>query len=261
MGGDWQRHTGHVGDERRPAGRAVHDHRSADVTAAGLDAGDLATGALATGAGAALDVDVEDLGLLDDVDAVVVGTACVAPDHCVVADDAAWRVVECPQDRVAGVRRDVEAGGLLLDLLRIDDAGVDALELVDLGPPVHGAQRGVGVGQREVASFGEHDVQVQVGSHCPVQLERAVVEGHTLGREVVGAHDGGVAARPASTDVTLVEHGHVRDAVVRGQVVGRGEAVQAGADNDDVVGVTHLGAAPHPGPVASCQAVLDQRSC
>ena len=146
-------------------------------------------------------------------------------------------------------------------VLRIDDAGVDALELVHLGPPVHRAQRRVGVGQREVAPLGEHDVQVQVVGHRLVEGQRAVIEGHSLGREVVGAHDGGVAAGAATSHVALVDHGHVGDAMVLGQVVGRGEAMHPGADDDDVIGVAHLGASPHPWPVASCQAVLDQSGC
>jgi len=67
-----------------------------------------------------------------------VGTSGVAPHHCVVADDAAGWMVQGPQDWVAGVLGDIEAGCLLLDLLGIDDARIDALQLVDLGAPMHG---------------------------------------------------------------------------------------------------------------------------
>ncbi len=192
---------------------------------------------------------------------MVVGTPGIAPDDGVVTDDAARGVVQGAHDRVPGVRRDVQAGGLLLYLLRVNDAGVDALELVDLGSPVHGPQRSVGVGQGEMAPPREHDVQVQVGGHRVVQVQRPVVEGHALRCEVVGADDGRVASGAATTDVALVDDGHVCDAVVLGEVVSGGQAVETTTYDDDVVRVAHLRATPHPWPVTPGQAVLDERAC
>ena len=221
---------------------------SGDVAPIGANAGDLRADPFAVGAVAALAQDVEDLGALMHLGAHVVGGPGVAPHHRVVAHDAAGRVVQGAQDRVAGMVGSVEAGGDLLDVVGADDAGVDALQLVDLGSPVHGAQGAVGVGQGQVAPLAEHHIDVQIGRHRVVKLQRPVIEGHTGGGEVVGPHDRGVAARSAAAQIGLVEHGHVGDAVVAGQVVSRGQAVNAPADHDGVIGALELGVTPYPGP-------------
>ena len=92
--------------------------------------------------------------------AVMVGGSGVAPNHCVVAHGASGRVKESAQNGVTSVGRDVQAGGFFFDVCRVDNAGVDALQLVDFGSPVHGAQCRVGVGQGQVATAREHDVEV-----------------------------------------------------------------------------------------------------
>ena len=82
-------------------------------------------------------------------------------------------------------------------------------------------------------------------------MQRAVVKGHAFRGQIVGAHDGRVAARPAAAQVALVHYGHVGYAVFGGQVVGSCEAVEAAADDDYVIGVFEFGLAPHAGPGAA----------
>ena len=57
---------------------------------------------------AVLDVDAGDFGVLVDVDAALVGLAGIAPHHRVMADDAAGRVIQRGQDRVARLVAHVE---------------------------------------------------------------------------------------------------------------------------------------------------------
>ena len=97
-------------------------------------------------------------------------------------------------------------------------------------------KRAVVVGEGEMAALGEHDVEIEVRRERLVEPNRAVVETHAFGSQVVGADDGGVAARAAATDVALVDHGHAPNAVVGRQVVRRRETVHPGADDHDVVG-------------------------
>ena len=182
----------------------------------------------------------------------------VAPDDRVVPDDPAGRVVERAQDRVPGLRRGVQVRHQALDLGRVDDLGVDALHLVDFGPPAHGAQGRVVVGQREVPAPGEHHVVVQVGGERPVELHGPVVEADALGGQVVRPEDGRVPPRAAAADVPLVQHGDVGDPVVDGEVVGGREAVHAAADDDHVVGVPQRLVRPGPRPRAAGQAVAEQ---
>ena len=60
------------------------------------------------------------------------------------------------------MRREIELGQSARDLAPADHLGFDAQMLVHLGAPAHGAQRGVGVGQREVAALGIHEVEVEL---------------------------------------------------------------------------------------------------
>ena len=170
-----------------------------------------------------------------DLNAEGICGAGVAPVDGVMADDPAGRVVQRPEHRVAGGRRDVHVGHQGFDLLRRDNLGVDAFELVDLGPPAHGAQRTVVVGQRKMPAPGEHHVEVKICGQGAVELHRAVVEPDALWSEVVRADDRGVPSGSAATDVALVQYGDAANPVITGQVVGRGQAVHAGADDHDVV--------------------------
>jgi len=60
-----------------------------------------------------------------------------------------------------------------------------------------------------------------------------------------------VVLRPvfAAADPALLQHGDVADAVLLGEVVGRGEAVAAAADDDDVVFRPGFRAAPGERPI------------
>src|SRR3954452_14623893 len=113
-GGNRQCHSGQVRDQRGPAGGGVEDDPGGDAAAAGADPGDLVPD----------HVDGGDLGPGVDVHAERAGGASVAPDHGVVPDDAAGRVPQRAQHRVAGGRADVDRRGQPLDLGGPDHLGV-----------------------------------------------------------------------------------------------------------------------------------------
>src|SRR5262249_22764014 len=89
------------------------------------------------------------------------------------------------------------------------------------------------------------DVVVQLHGQAFVELDALVVEGHALRGAVVAADDGRVAAAGAAAEVAPVQDGDVGDAALA-EVVGDGQAVDAAADDDDVVGRLQVVAAPHP---------------
>ena len=225
VGRDRQLHLGQVGDEGRPAGRGVHDHVRLDVPAGRLDPGHAPVRAL----------DAGHLGVRVDLDPAPVGAARVPPDDRVVADDPAGRVVERRLHGPGDVLREIHLRAELGDLVRVDHARVDPEELVHLGAFVGGDDPAVRVRERQVALLGEEQVEVEVGREALVELDARLVELRALGRAVVRADDGRVAARGAGADIALLQDRHVRDAVVLRQVVGRGESVRAAADDDDVV--------------------------
>src|SRR5262249_26567886 len=80
-------------------------------------------------------------------------------------------------------------------------------------------------------------------------LEGMLVEMGALVPEVVGAHDGRVAPGIAAAEPALLDHRHIGDAMLLGEVIGRRQAMAAAADDDDVVARPRLGAAPGFGPV------------
>ena len=209
---------------------------------------------------AVLDPDAGDLGLGVDLDAAPGGAAGVAPGDRVVPRDRARRVVEGGQDRVADLVGQVELRAEPPDVVGPDQAGIDAQMLVDLGPPAGGAHGGVGVGEGQVAAGRVEDVEVEVGRQVLKQPHRLVVEAHALGRQVVRADDRGVARGVAAGEPAALQHGHARDAVVAGEIVGGGEPVPAAADDHHVVGRAQLGAGREEalGRVLAREAVAEQ---
>src|SRR3546814_8067992 len=68
--------------------------------------------------------------------------------------------------------------------------------------------------------------------------------------QVVGAHDGGVAADVAAADPALLQQRHVGDAVIARQIVCGRQSVPAAADDDHVIALLRLGVAPGANPAA-----------
>src|SRR3546814_18570437 len=77
--------------------------------------------------------------------------------------------------------------------------------------------------------------------------------------EVVGADDGGIAPRIAAAEPTLLDHCHIADAVLLGQIIGRAQAVPAGADNHDVIFGFRLGIRSEERRVGKCVSTCKSR--
>ena len=220
---------------RGMAGRDDADLLGADEAARGLDAGDVAV------AGAA---DAGDLAVLDDVDAARRGAARIAPGDRVVARRAAAPLQRRADHRIARVARNVERRAECLGLFRrqpfivdaVQPVGVDMalqhLDVVDIVREHHDAARRI------------HDVVVEILAEPVPQLHRVVVDAGALVVEIVGADDGGVAAGIAAAEPALLQHRDIGDAVLLGEVIGGGQPMAAGADDDDVVFLARLGRGP-----------------
>src|SRR5689334_16939407 len=120
--GERQRHPGHARDLGAPARDARDDRVASDRPAVGLHPGHAAV----------LPRDPGHPRVGVDLDAQLGGLLRVAPDHGVVADDAARRVVERCQDREGRVVGRVQLRAQLLDLVRVDHAGIDPEQPVHL---------------------------------------------------------------------------------------------------------------------------------
>src|SRR5262249_47559891 len=100
------------------------------------------------------------------------------------------------------------------------------------------------VRQHHDAARRIHDVVVEVLTESIPQFDRVVVDPGAFVVEIVGTDDGGVAAGISAAEPALFEHGDIGDAVFLGEVVGGGEAMAAGADDDDIVFRAWLGGGP-----------------
>ena len=206
--------------------------------------GDGALGGLHPGHPAAVHVDAGDFAVLDDVDAARVRRTRVAPGDGIVACIAAPPLQGAAHDRVARPGRGVEDRAERLDLLRRKELGIHSIEPVGVDPPRRLLQIVDVVDQVQHAPLAEHQVVVQLLRQPFPQLERMLVEGRALVPQVVGADHRGVAPGVAAAEPTFLQHRHVGDAVERGEVVGGGEPMPAGTDDDHVVGGLGRRAAP-----------------
>jgi hypothetical protein len=193
--------------------------------AGGVHAGDLAV----------FGVDGGGFGLLVDVHAVLGAAFGQPPDHGVVAHDAAGGVEHGAMDGKGDILGDVQRRHQFLGFLGVDEVALHAVELGG-GDGHAGRLHGrFAVHQVEVAAVVEHQVEVQLlGQHRP-QVQRLLIERHVVLGALVGPHDGRVAPGAAESDVALFNDGHIRDAVLLGQVIGRGQTVKAAADDHRIV--------------------------
>ena len=200
-----------------------------------LDAGDRAVGGA---------LDALHLAVLDDVHAARRGAARITPGDRVVAGRAAAPLQRRAHDRIARVFRDVERRAEFLRLLGRQELVVDAVQPVGVDVALQHLEVVHIVRQHHDAARRIHDVVVQILGEPVPQLQRVVVDAGALVIEVVGADDGGVAAGIAAAEPALFQHRDIGDAVLLGEVVGGGEAMAAGADDDDIVFRARLGRGP-----------------
>jgi hypothetical protein len=104
------------------------------------------------------------------------------------------------------------------------------------------------VGEHHHPAGRIHDVVVQLPGHGLPELEGVLVDGRALVVEIVRPDDGGVAARVAAADPSLLQHGDVAHPVLLGEVIGRGEPMPAAADDHRVVADLGLRRAPLAAP-------------
>jgi hypothetical protein len=163
-----------------------------------------------------------------------------APDDCVVADDRAGRVVGGTEDRMRAAPGEVEHGADLLHFARAEEDRVDAVLTVQEGTLALEAERRLGMGEPEQSSGRVEQVEVELAPQVGVEPMARPVERDRLGSLVVRPYDRRVSPGPAGADVAALEDGHVRDAVVLGEVVGGREPMAASTDDDHVVAPPRL---------------------
>jgi len=151
-------------------------------------------------------------------------------------------------DREAACGRVVEVGEHAHQRSAIEQLRADAVQEHDVALAGERIELALAMGEPDLAALRQHDVVVEgVGQALP-ELQREFEELGVAGQLVVRAHQRGVAPDIARADAGLLEHRHVVDAVVGGQVIGGGEAMAAAADDDHVIARFGTGRAPGRAP-------------
>ena len=162
--------------------------------------------------------------------------------------DAASALQRGAEHRVANIRRGIDNRHHLLDLRRREYFRVNSVQPNRVHPSRQLAQVLKVVREIEDAPLAQHDVEVELPAEALVELQRVIVEMRALVPEIVRANDRGVASGVAAAQPALLEHRHVSDAVQRRQIVCGRESVAPAADDDDVIRLPRLRAAPRGGP-------------
>src|SRR5688500_8233203 len=117
------------------------------------------------------------------------------------------------------------------------------------------------VGQHHHPARGVHHVVVQHLRETLPELPRVLVDRLALLPKVVRAAAIGFSARIAAPEPALPQHGDVPHPVLGGEVVGRGEPVPAGSDDDGIVRSFRLGRAPLRAPALMAGKRLAKQGC
>ena len=152
-----------------------------------------------------------------------------------MARGTATLLQETAHHRIADVLVSIDDRHEILDFLRAEDVGIDAVQANGMYPTRHLAKLVLGMGDGENAALAEHHIEVQVLRHAFPQLHRVLVDGGRLVPQIVRADDGGVPAGVAAAEPSLFDDSDALDAVNRRQRIGRGEPVAAAADDHDVI--------------------------
>lgn len=154
---------------------------------------------------------------------------------------------------------EIEEGIHRLHVMGVEQLGIDAIDPHGVATPREGITLGIGVAEIEHAALRHHGVEVEVLLEALPQLHRPFVERVVAGEQIVGADDCRVAADVAGAEPALLQHRHIGEAMLLGEVVSRGKPMAAAADDDHIVLLLGLWLAPGRRPVlVAGESVLEE---
>ena len=173
--------------------------------------------------------------VLDDMHTKLRGGAGIAPGHGIMANGSGTGLVDGAIDRPARVFRIVEIGQKLHHFAPVQQFGVDAVEPHDVAAAgedinLHGAH-----GEHDLAALGNHGIEVQIVTETLPQFQRKFEKSCVAADHVVGTDQRGIAADIAGADVGFLQHGDIPHSVILGEVIGRGKAMAAAADDNGII--------------------------
>ena len=107
--------------------------------------------------------------------------------------------------------------------------------LIDLCAPSKTTDRGIAVGQSQLAAVLHHDVVPEFVAQVLIELDRVAVKFDASFSQIIRSNDRSVARGIPPSEITLVNQCDIRNAMFLREVIGNAAAVSPGANNDDVV--------------------------
>ena len=106
------------------------------------------------------------------------------------------------------------------------------------------------VSKMQEPALGKHHVKVELCAQAFPEFQCVIVNGGGFVTEIVRTHDRCIAPGVAAAKPAFLEHGDIRYPALRGQIIGRRQAVTAAAHDDDVICGFRIRAAPCLRPIA-----------
>ncbi len=181
------------------------------------------------------------------VDAVRVGRTRITPGDGVMARNARAPLDEASMDRITRVQVDERYEAL--DIARAHQLGIDAVDSDRVRPAPLCLPIVMAVRKRQHASLAQHDVKVEFAPETLIELQGMIEKGGALRPEIIRARDLGVATGVAAAEEAFLEHGDVAGAVFVGEIVRGRQAMSAGADDHNIIGIPEFGISPQGLPV------------
>ena len=196
-----------------------------------------------------------------NLDPQAIAGARVAPDHCVVPNRAARRVIQSGKHGVADLAAHFQVRHEAGDLLGTNHSALDSQETISFRPNAQAVDPSIGVSQGEVSTLIQEDVPLQFARHLLVQFQRRVVERDPFGRAVVRTQYRRITPTVSASEIALFQDGNLPSAMLFRQIVRGRQTMHSRSDDHDVVGVSQVVGLPHPFLAKELFHTSDSKAC
>ena len=119
--------------------------------------------------------------------------------------------------------------------LPVEQFGIHPMQAHGIAGAGIGIALAIRMAQHQHPTLADHGVEIEILFEPFPELEGFFIERVVFFQQVIGADDGGVAAHIARTDMVLLQHRHIGDAVFLGQIIGGRQSMPAAAHNDHII--------------------------
>ena len=219
-----QAKAGHIGHDPRMPRDHDPEFIAVNSTFCGLYSDNLTAGAAHS----------RHFALLYNIHAHVRAGPRIAPGNSIMACGAAARLPQSAKHRISGAIN-IDNGTQLFDLLRPDVLGGNTLQRIGMCGALISTNFMLGLGQHHHSAWTKHDVVIQILTERFIKAPRLFVYRGRCILKIVRPDNRRVAARVATAKPAFFKHGHIANAKITSQIIGRGQSMTACANNDHII--------------------------